>query len=92
MPRTRSQLKMKPASEMNRSQYVEMFEETPLFAIIRLIGFQLAGIQVYLTFNAMGSPQYPPGASVCCLIFTLRCGIHPYPFSIGSHLPRYSKK
>lgn len=64
VPMTRSQLKMAPANEMRRSHYAKLFEETPLVSLIRLIGFQLAGIQVYLTFNVLGSPQWPSGTNV----------------------------
>jgi omega-6 fatty acid desaturase (delta-12 desaturase) len=41
-----------------------MFEETPLFTLLRLLVMQLLGWQIYLFSDSMGSPRHPKGTNV----------------------------
>ncbi|KAK7683610.1 hypothetical protein QCA50_013448 [Cerrena zonata] len=42
---------------------MEVFDETPLFTLGRLIVMQVFGWWLYLGWNAMGSPMYPKGTN-----------------------------
>ncbi|KAJ7212529.1 delta-12 fatty acid desaturase protein [Mycena pura] len=58
VPRTRSELGFSTVEQMH-----EMFEETPLYTVGRLLIMQLAGFQTYLLFNTLGCPRDPPGTN-----------------------------
>ncbi|CAK5266778.1 unnamed protein product [Mycena citricolor] len=58
VPRTKSQLGITTMEQLH-----EMFEETPLYTLVRMLVMQLLGYQAYLLFNALGSPQDPPGTN-----------------------------
>lgn len=73
VPKTRSELGLKPASQMKRTDYQEIFEETPIFTLGRMIVMQTLGWQLYLTFNTLGSPMYPAGTNVCPLFLSRLC-------------------
>lgn len=59
VPRTRSELGVTTTEQLH-----EMFEETPLYTLGRMLVMQLLGFQAYLLFNTMGCPQDPPGTNV----------------------------
>jgi len=63
LPKTRTELNMAPAETMKKSDYTEMFEETPIFTFARMVVMQILGWQLYLTYNTLGSPMYPPGTN-----------------------------
>jgi len=64
VPRTRSDYGLPPAVQARLSDYHEVFEETPIYTLLRMLVMQLIGWQYYLFTNAMGSPMYPPGTNV----------------------------
>ncbi|KAF7356604.1 Delta-12 fatty acid desaturase protein [Mycena venus] len=57
VPRTRSEL------GLTTEQLHEMFEETPLYTLGRMLVMQLLGFQTYLLFNTLGCPRDPPGTN-----------------------------
>jgi len=65
VPRTRSDYKLPPASSAHITDYHDIFEETPIYTLVRMIIMQALGWQFYLVTNAMGSPMYPAGTNVC---------------------------
>ena len=64
VPRTRTDYGLPRASSATFSDYHDIFEETPMYTLIRMVFMQLLGWQYYLLTNAMGSPMYPPGTNV----------------------------
>lgn len=64
MPRTRSDYGLPPEKECQKLDYREIFEDTPLFTLGRMVLMQLLGWQAYLVCNALGSPMYPSGTNV----------------------------
>ncbi|KAF7370640.1 Delta-12 fatty acid desaturase [Mycena sanguinolenta] len=58
VPRTRSELGLTTPEQLH-----EMFEETPLYTLGRMLVMQLLGFQAYLLFNTMGCPRDPPGTN-----------------------------
>jgi hypothetical protein len=64
VPRTRSDYGLPPASQARAVDYHEIFEETPIYTLLRMLFMQAFGWQYYLFTNAMGSPMYPPGTNV----------------------------
>jgi len=64
VPRTRSQYGLPPESTAHISDYHEVFEETPIYTLGRMLFMQALGWQYYLLTNVMGSPMYPPGTNV----------------------------
>lgn len=64
VPKTRDELKMAPATTMKTKDYTDIFEETPIYTLFRMVIMQFIGWQLYLTFNTLGSPMYPPGTNV----------------------------
>lgn len=64
VPKTRKELNMAPAETMKTKDYAEIFEETPIYTLARMVIMQFIGWQMYLTFNTLGSPMYPPGTNV----------------------------
>ncbi|EGN92175.1 hypothetical protein SERLA73DRAFT_191523 [Serpula lacrymans var. lacrymans S7.3] len=63
VPRTRTDYKLPPASKAHVSDYHDIFEETPIYTLFRMLAMQLMGWQFYLFTNAMGSPMYPDGTN-----------------------------
>ncbi|ESK86228.1 delta-12 fatty acid desaturase [Moniliophthora roreri MCA 2997] len=63
VPRVRSDLGLPPKAVAKVSDYHELFEETPLYTLLRMLIMQLLGWHYYLVANAMGSPRYPPGTN-----------------------------
>jgi hypothetical protein len=64
VPHTRSDLHLPEEHVATPADYAELLEDAPLFILYRLILMQLAGLQVYLLFNTMGSKAYPRGTNV----------------------------
>nr|BAL02933.1 delta-12 fatty acid desaturase [Pholiota nameko] len=63
VPRTRSDYNLPPESSAHISDYHDIFEETPIYTLARMLFMQALGWQYYLLTNAMGSPMYPPGTN-----------------------------
>jgi hypothetical protein len=64
VPRTRSDYGLPSESSATFSDYRDVFEETPIYTLFRMVFMQLLGWQYYLLTNAMGSPMYPSGTNV----------------------------
>ena len=67
VPRTRTYYGLPNESSATFSDYRDIFEETPIYTLIRLVLVQLFGWHYYLLTNALGSPRYPPGTNVSSL-------------------------
>lgn len=65
VPRTRSDFGLPPESTARLVDYHELFEETPIYTVARMLLMQLLGWQIYLTLDTMGSPRHPKGTNVC---------------------------
>ncbi|RDB19026.1 Acyl-lipid omega-3 desaturase (cytochrome b5), endoplasmic reticulum [Hypsizygus marmoreus] len=63
VPRTRSDYGLPPESSAHISDYHDIFEETPIYTLLRMLFMQALGWQFYLFTNAMGSPMYPAGTN-----------------------------
>ncbi|KAI0311930.1 fatty acid desaturase-domain-containing protein [Amylostereum chailletii] len=63
VPRTRSHFGLPPQSVASTLDYHELFEEAPLYTLLRMLLMQLIGWQTYLFCNTGGSPSYPPGTN-----------------------------
>ncbi|KAF8182679.1 delta-12 fatty acid desaturase [Pholiota molesta] len=63
VPRTRSDYNLPPESSAHISDYHDIFEETPIYTLARMLFMQACGWQYYLATNALGSPMYPPGTN-----------------------------
>ncbi|KAF8057365.1 delta-12 fatty acid desaturase [Lyophyllum atratum] len=63
VPRTRTDYNLPPESSAHVTDYHEIFEETPIYTLGRMIFMQALGWQFYLATNAMGSPMYPAGTN-----------------------------
>ncbi len=69
VPRTRTDYGLPPAHKAQTRDYHEIFEETPIYTLLRMLAMQALGWQFYLFTNAMGSPSYPKGTNVgYCLV------------------------
>jgi hypothetical protein len=64
VPRTRADYNLPQSKSALITDYHEIFEETPIYTLVRMLVMQLAGWQYYLLTNALGSPMYPPGTNV----------------------------
>ncbi|KAF4576275.1 hypothetical protein EYR36_001127 [Pleurotus pulmonarius] len=63
VPRTRTDYGLPPAHKAQTRDYHEIFEETPIYTLLRMLAMQALGWQFYLFTNAMGSPSYPKGTN-----------------------------
>ncbi|EEB96560.1 hypothetical protein MPER_04289 [Moniliophthora perniciosa FA553] len=63
VPRTRSDYGLPPEPLASARDYHEIFEETPVYTLARMIFMQLLGWQVYLFTDTSGSPRHPPGTN-----------------------------
>ncbi|KZS96675.1 hypothetical protein SISNIDRAFT_424253 [Sistotremastrum niveocremeum HHB9708] len=63
VPRTRVDYHLPAEDSATHADYKEMFEETPIFTLGRMVFMQLLGWQAYLLYNALGSPMYPEGTN-----------------------------
>ena len=64
VPLTRKDYGLPDEKHCQPLDYHEIFEETPIYTLGRMLAMQLLGWQFYLFRNTLGSPQYPPGANV----------------------------
>ena len=64
VPRTRSDCGLPPESVAHATDYHDIFEETPIYTLARMVLMQLFGLHSYLLFNTLGSPMYPEGTNV----------------------------
>jgi len=63
VPYTRKDFNLPDAKKARKSDYADVFEETPIFTFGRMLIMQGIGLWLYLTFNVMGAKMYPPGTS-----------------------------
>ncbi|KDQ54173.1 hypothetical protein JAAARDRAFT_182561 [Jaapia argillacea MUCL 33604] len=63
VPRTRSDYSLPPVSKSHVADYHEIFEETPIYTLGRMLAMQLFGWHAYLCTNALGSKMYPKGTN-----------------------------
>ncbi|KAF9506563.1 hypothetical protein BS47DRAFT_1426070, partial [Hydnum rufescens UP504] len=63
VPKTRSELGMAQEAVMKDKDYLDIFEETPIWTLFRMIVMQTWGWSLYLTYNTLGSPMYPDGTN-----------------------------
>ncbi|KAJ3492009.1 hypothetical protein NLI96_g282 [Meripilus lineatus] len=63
VPLTRKDYGLPDEKHCQPLDYHEIFEETPIYTLGRMLAMQLLGWQFYLFRNTLGSPQYPPGAN-----------------------------
>ncbi|KAF8321137.1 hypothetical protein DL93DRAFT_2163444 [Clavulina sp. PMI_390] len=61
VPATRSELKLPTADKITKNELAEMFEETPIFTLVRIIFMQAVGMQAYFAYNALGNRELYPG-------------------------------
>lgn len=64
VPRTRRYYSLPLEFTATPGDYREIFEETPIYTLFRMLLMQAVGWQYYLCSNVMGSPMYPPGTNV----------------------------
>jgi hypothetical protein len=64
VPRTRTDYGLPRESSATLSDYLDIFEETPIYTLFRMLVMQFLGWQYYLLTNALGSPMYPSGTNV----------------------------
>lgn len=72
VPRSRSDYGLPSEEKCQPLNYEEVFEDTPLVVLGKMLLMQILGWQAYLVFNTLGSPSYPAGTNVCAL---LRSGV-----------------
>ncbi|EGN92585.1 hypothetical protein SERLA73DRAFT_190949 [Serpula lacrymans var. lacrymans S7.3] len=63
IPYTRSEYNLPEEKKASKADYAEIFEETPIYTLGRVLVMQGLGWWLYLTYNTMGSKMYPPGTS-----------------------------
>lgn len=63
VPYERSDYALPPADQATTFDYHEVFEETPIYTLSRMLIMQGFGWWVYLAQNTMGSKMYPAGTN-----------------------------
>ncbi|KAK7468415.1 hypothetical protein VKT23_002929 [Stygiomarasmius scandens] len=63
IPRTRSHFKLPSESTARIVDYHDMFDETPIYMLGRMLFMQTFGWYAYMFANARGSPRYPRGTN-----------------------------
>lgn len=63
IPKTRSEYNLPDEATAQPIDYHEIFEETPIYTLLRMIFMQALGLHAYFLTNIMGSPRYPPGTN-----------------------------
>ncbi|KAF6743663.1 delta-12-fatty acid desaturase [Ephemerocybe angulata] len=63
VPYSRSKFNLPHESKATAFDYAEVFEETPLYTLFRMLIMQAFGWWIYLSRNTMGCPSHPPGTS-----------------------------
>ena len=64
VPRTRTDYGLPRECSATISDYRDIFEETPIYTLFRMVVMQLFGWHYYLLTNVLGSPMYPSGTNV----------------------------
>ncbi|KAG6888640.1 hypothetical protein C0992_007957, partial [Termitomyces sp. T32_za158] len=59
VPRTRTEYGLPPENIAHVNDYHEIFEETPIYTLLRMLFMQALGWQYYLLTNALGNQMYP---------------------------------
>jgi hypothetical protein len=86
VPRTRTDYNLPSETSARISDYHEVFEETPIYSLARVLFMQALGWQYYLLTNAMGSPMYPAGTNVSLFFSCLSTHHLPFHRSTSNHL------
>jgi hypothetical protein len=89
VPRTRSYYKLPPASHAQVTDYLDIFEETPVYTLLRMLAMQAFGWQFYLFTNAMGNPRHPLGTNASCRIFGSSIFAQKYLQHFNPHSPLF---
>ncbi|KDQ60225.1 hypothetical protein JAAARDRAFT_191632 [Jaapia argillacea MUCL 33604] len=63
VPHLREYYNLPEEKKARAADYAEIFEETPIWTLVRVLIMQGFGWWLYLTTNAMGSRMYPPGTN-----------------------------
>jgi len=63
IPHLRSHYNLPEEKLSSKFDYAELFDETPIYTLSRMLVMQGFGWWLYLTFNSMGSKMYPPGTN-----------------------------
>ncbi|KAA1473041.1 hypothetical protein DENSPDRAFT_218688 [Dentipellis sp. KUC8613] len=63
VPYHRADYGLPPARVARSADYAEVFEETPLWTLAKVLTMCIAGWWMYLTQNAMGAKMYPKGTN-----------------------------
>jgi len=64
VPYVRSDFKLPPQERARRADYAEVFDDTPIMTLARLLVMQACGWWLYLGSNAMGNKMYPEGTNL----------------------------
>ncbi|KZT66588.1 delta-12-fatty acid desaturase [Daedalea quercina L-15889] len=63
VPYERNEYPLPPKERASTADYLEVFDETPILTMGRMLVMQGAGWWLYMTMNAMGSKRYPKGTN-----------------------------
>ncbi|KAI0027699.1 delta-12 fatty acid desaturase protein [Vararia minispora EC-137] len=63
IPRLRSDMGLPPAKVARKADYAEIFEETPIWTLARVLIMQAFGWWLYLSQNTLGARMYPKGTN-----------------------------
>ncbi|THH17323.1 hypothetical protein EW146_g3466 [Bondarzewia mesenterica] len=63
VPHFRTDYNLPPLEKARRADYAEVFEETPIWTLARVLIMQGFGWWLYLSQNTLGSRMYPPGTN-----------------------------
>ncbi|KAJ7765382.1 delta-12 fatty acid desaturase [Mycena maculata] len=63
VPRTRKDYGLPAETVAKLSDYHEIFEDAPIYTLLRILIMQIFGWPMYLFTNAMGSPRHPKGTN-----------------------------
>lgn len=92
VPRTRKDYGLPAEKECQPLDYREIFEDTPIYSLGRMLLMQLLGWQVYLLQNTLGNPMYPPGTNVSSPRLIFRASLTVLCCSTFPLLPRFSSR
>ncbi|CAK5267632.1 unnamed protein product [Mycena citricolor] len=63
IPRTRQGYHLPDESVATLDDYHDIFDDTPIYTLARMLFMQVVGWPMYLLTNVMGSPRHPPGTN-----------------------------
>lgn len=63
IPHYRRDYNLPPREKAKKADYAEVFEETPIWTLARVLIMQGLGWWLYLSQNTLGSKMYPPGTN-----------------------------